>query len=78
MKQILTIITLLFFEFCFGTAQIPDYLIYQGDTLAIFSNPLEKYFEQIGKRELIDFVGCGSTACWRGYKAIWELKDDKL
>jgi hypothetical protein len=62
----------------YGTGQVPDYLIYKGDTLAIFSNPLQKYFEQTGKRELIDFIGCGSTACWRGYKAIWELKDHKL
>lgn len=62
----------------FATGQVPDYLIYKGDTVALFSNPLEQYFEQTGKRELIDFVGCGSTACWRGYKAIWELKNDSL
>jgi hypothetical protein len=53
-------------------------MFYKGDTVAIFSNPLEQYFEQTGKRELIDFVGCGSTACWRGYKAIWEIKNDSL
>lgn len=62
----------------YATGQIPDYLIYKGDTVAIFSNPLEQYFERTGKSELIDFVGCGSTACWRGYKAFWELKNDSL
>lgn len=31
----------------FATAQVPDYLIYKGDTTAIFSNPLEQYFERI-------------------------------
>lgn len=78
MKYLLIFSIFLFCKFSYGTGQVPDYLVYKGDTLAIFSNPLEKYFEQTGKRELIDFVGCGSTACWRGYKAIWELKGDKL
>lgn len=46
--------------------------------MAIFSNPLEQYFESTSKREIPDFAGCGSTACWRGYKAIWELKESTL
>ncbi len=79
MKHILTIIFGLFMgNSVFATGQVPDYMIYKGDTVVIFSNPLEQYFQQIGKRELIGFVGCGSTACWRGYKAIWELKNDSL
>jgi len=79
MKHFLTIIFGLFIgNSVFATGQIPDYMIYKGDTVAIFSNPLEQYFEQVGKRELIDFFGCGSTACWRGYIAIWELKNDSL
>lgn len=79
MRHILTIIFGLFItNAVFATSQIPDYLIYKGDTVALFSNPLEQYFKQTGKRELINFVGCGSTACWRGYKAIWELKNDSL
>lgn len=68
MRHILTIIFgLLIANSAFATGQVPDYLIYKGDTIAIFSNPLEQYFERTGKRELLDFVGCGSTACWRGY-----------
>ncbi|HQB19765.1 MAG TPA: hypothetical protein PK495_04210 [Bacteroidales bacterium] len=80
MRHIILTITfgLLIKNSVFATAQVPDYLIYKGDTTAIFSNPLEQYFERIGKRELIDFAGCSSTACWRGYIAIWELKNDSL
>jgi hypothetical protein len=79
MKHILIIIFgLLIGNSVFATGQVPDYMIYKDDTVAIFSNPLEQYFQQIEKRELKDFVGCGSTACWRGYKAIWELKNDSL
>ena len=62
----------------FATGQVPDFLISQNDTLPIFTNPLEQYFEKTGNRELPDFVGCGSTACWRGYSAIWELRNDSL
>jgi sugar lactone lactonase YvrE len=29
----------------YGTAQAPDILIFNGDTLSIFSNPLESYFD---------------------------------
>lgn len=77
-KAIISIIGILWINLAFGTGQIPDYLILEKDTIAIFSNPLEQYFEQIGKRELIDFSGCGSTACWRGYKAIWQIRNDSL
>ena len=62
----------------FCTGQVPDYIIMGNDTLPIFSNPLEQYFDKIGTREIIDFSGCGSTACWRGYKAIWEMQNDSL
>ena len=79
MRYILTFISgLLFGHFAFATGQVPDYLIYKGDTIAIFSNPLEQYFKLTGKQDLVDFVGCGGTNCWRGYKAIWELKNDSL
>ena len=65
-------------EFCFSTGQVPDYLVINNDTIAIFSNPLEQYFDKVGNREIIGLKGCGSTACWRGYKAIWRLKGDSL
>ena len=62
----------------FGTTQIPDFLIYKNDTLPIYSNPLEVYFKQSGSREFPKFKGCSSTACWRGYVGIWELRDDSI
>ncbi len=58
----------------FPTAQFPDLLIYNGETLAIFSNPLESYFSEANPRpsNLFKF---SCTACWRGYVATWEIKD---
>jgi hypothetical protein len=62
-----------------GTAQIPDFLIYKGDTLSIYANPLESYFDSISRPDSIfDQYGYHSTACWRGYIGYWELKNDSL
>lgn len=77
----LVLYTILFFLILkngYSTGQVPDFLIYKSDTLAIFSNPLEQYFELTGNTELPDFVGCGSTACWRGYCAFWKIENDSL
>ena len=64
----------------FATAQIPDILIHNGDTLSIFANPLEQLYEKdtirpdfFGKKE-----GCMLTACWRGYQAEWIIIDNQL
>lgn len=66
-------------EKSYGTAQIPDFLIYKGDTLAIYSNPLESYFATHPRpNSIFDKYGYNSTACWRGYVGYWELKNDSL
>ncbi|GEM_PF-1046500 len=78
LKILVFLVAIIAGKYIYATAQVPDYLIYKGDTLPIFSNPLEQYFQKKGNRLLLDFVGCVSTACWRGYKAIWELKNDSL
>ena len=61
------------------TAQMPDFLIYEGDTLSIFSNPLEaNYTEESRPENFFRGSHCGSTACWRGYIAFWTIEDDIL
>jgi hypothetical protein len=63
----------------FGTIQIPDLLIYNGDTILIESYPLESYFNDQNLRpDSIFFKDCLSTACWRGYQAIWKIENDRL
>lgn len=62
----------------FGTAQVPDYLIYDGDTIALFSNPLKTFLDKNEIEEIPGLAECSSTACWRGYVALWELKNDSL
>jgi len=64
----------------FATAQFPDILIYKGDTLSLFANPLEQLFKDdtIAPKLFGDKEGCASTACWRGYQANWELVNNEL
>ncbi|MFO8236174.1 MAG: hypothetical protein R6U04_12310 [Bacteroidales bacterium] len=77
------IIKIALFVICsqsFGTAQIPDILIYRGDTLRLFDCPLgylqDKSFTH--PKNLFGGNGCFFTACWRNYIATWEIIDDKL
>jgi len=80
MKHLLTIIFGLFIgNSVFATGQVPDYLIYQGDTVAIYSNPLEQYFRLNNNHDIPDFKSeCSSSGCWRGYIAYWTLRNDSL
>ena len=60
----------------FGTAQYPDLIIYEKDTFALHSNPLEEYFDQYPDKRPKD--GIISSALWRGYVATFEVKDGEV
>jgi len=78
---ILTLLTLILFSSkVFGTGQIPDRLIYNGDTVSIYSNPLEQFpnIDKLRQKLFGDKKGCSSTACWREYQAKWEIIDNEL
>lgn len=60
-----------------ATAQMPDLLIYAGDTLLLQANPLEQWLEQLPKRPT-EFSSSNATNCWRGYQAIWQLENKQL
>ncbi len=79
-KIAITSILLIQCHYIFATAQMPDYLIVDNDTIAIYANPLEYFFNEQNPRPE-SFFGdedCNSTACWRRYIAIWKLKQQKL
>ncbi len=79
MKYIFIFLSLLFSFVGFATAQAGDLIIYQGDTLSLLSNPLEQYFDEKGKRTINNQpLQMTSTACYRGYKATWEIRNDSL
>ena len=77
----------------FSTGQRPDYLIMGNDTVPIFSNPLNQYFDQNDFDFYEDIIKPYSivknpdgttteyfagTNCWRGYVAYLSLENDSL
>lgn len=81
-KNILILLLLLVIPFVntFSTAQVGDRLIYKGDTLILYSNPLETFLYKFATRPKLfdENYECISTACWRGYQAQWEIIDNQL
>lgn len=77
LTPILILFVLAMPDLALTTAQHPDYLVYQGETFPMFSNPLESFFDEKNPRpnHLFPF---GSTACWRGYIATWKIEDRQL
>jgi hypothetical protein len=79
MKAVKTITVFLFLSCSvnlFATAQAPDVLVYKGDTVMLFANPLES-------NKLADTIrntlkGCMTTGCWRMYQAFWEITGSQL
>ncbi len=80
MKTLPTFLLLLISQFLYATAQIPDILIYNGDTLLLYAVPLNSIpdRDKITPQNLFGSNGCTYTACWRGYVATWEVIEGKL
>jgi hypothetical protein len=62
----------------FATAQFPYYLIYKGEELPIFSNPLEAYLKTMDYPRHDEIFVSSCSACWRGYVATWKIEDGYL
>jgi len=64
----------------FATVQAPDIIIYKGDSLLLYAAPLELlYKNELGRPKFFgDKMGCMTTACWRGYQAVWKIIDKEL
>lgn len=80
MKTALTVAALFVFVRMFATGQVGDRIVYEGDSLLLYSNPLELLYAKRSSRPRI-FQGkeaCITTACWRGYIAHWIIEDDQL
>lgn len=60
-----------------ATEQEPDILIIGNDTLLIKSFPLENLKLEYRPFGLTEETA-PSTACWRGYRAIWRVENDSI
>jgi hypothetical protein len=57
------------------TAQISETLIYEGQRLAMCTNPLGDYFALGGESPVFADI---CTALWRGYVGAWEIVEARL
>jgi len=79
MKQGLLFVFFISFSYLGRTTpQIPDKIIFELDTIYLNEFPLEQYYENRPIPDFYKLTGCISSGCWRGYKALWEIKDNKL
>jgi hypothetical protein len=80
LKLIISIAFFVFSSKTFATSQVGDILIYNGDTLSMFANPLNDYpkFDSIKHILFGEKNGDFHTACWRGYIAEWLIIDNQL
>lgn len=67
----------------FASPQLPDYLIFKGDTLVTYNLLIEQYFQlqakpDEGKLFELSFRHGSSFNCWRGYQAIYKIENDSL
>lgn len=67
----------------FASPQLPDYIIFKGDTLATYNLLIEQYFQlqakpDEGKLFGLSFRDGSSFNCWRGYQAIYKIDNDSL
>lgn len=81
MKRILVFLTIIISAFsAYATGPAPDILVWKGDTLQVFSNPLELRSDIDSLRpKLFGIEEAGvNTACWRGYIAEWKIVAKEL
>lgn len=57
------------------TAQIAERLRYEGEDVAMCTNPLNDYFAMGGVNPRFERA---STALWRGYVGSWEIVNERL
>src|SRR5687767_12385693 len=70
-----------------ASPQMPDYIIFQGDTIATYNLILEQYLQRQEKTESEKLFGLSfrnssnggfSFNCWRGYQAIYKIDNDSI
>ncbi len=57
------------------TRQSSERLIYKGQEYGMVTQPLDSFRMKMEKNPIL-FPP--DTACWRGYRGTWEVREDKL
>jgi hypothetical protein len=66
-----------------ASPQVPDYIVYQGDTIATYNLILEQYLQRHDRAKTEQLFGLSfrdnpTFNCWRGYQAIYKIDKDTL
>ena len=83
LQLIFTISILFISQNSSASPQMPDYIIYKGDTIPVYNLILEQYFQKIRKPDNGSLFGLkfrkgASFNCWRGYQALYSIENDSL
>lgn len=83
LRSILIILILILPKYGYASPQLPDYIIFKGDTSYVCNLILEKYFQETSKQDGailfgLNFRSGSSFNCWRGYQAIYSIENDSL
>lgn len=80
MKRLIIILSLsLSYSIVYATPQIGDLLIYKGDTIRVYPFMLDSLFHNNHTFfEENRSIQLSSSACWRVYQAVFEVKNDSL
>lgn len=62
------------------TTQVSDIIIHHGEKQRLHSHPLEEYFQKmrLADPSYVKPFPIKCTSAWRGYQALWEIKDQRL
>lgn len=80
MKRLIVILSLsLSYSTAYATPQIGDLLIYKGDTIRVYPFLLDSFLHNHNTFfEENKSIRLSSTACWRGYQSVFEVRNDSL
>ena len=62
------------------TTQVSDIIIHHGEKQRLHSHPLEEYFQKmrLADPSYVKPFPIKCTSAWRGYQALWKIKDQQL
>jgi hypothetical protein len=80
--SLIVVLTLSSFRL-FASPQMPDYMIFNKDTIETYNLILEQYLQKQGEAESgklfgLSFRSGASFNCWRGYQAVYTIDHDSL
>lgn len=75
---LILVITLTLCHEAFGTAQMSEWIWFEGTRQPLCSEPLQSLLDSLAVQPEVFNDGILSSANWRGYQGTWEIRHDSL